>query len=393
MKHPVRTVVFWIHLAAGLTAGLIVAVMAATGAALAFERQLLEWAERGSARVTPPAPPAPRLALDDLVARARAAAPGGEPPTALTIYADPAAAVRVSAGRQAGVHVDPYRGDVRPLAGRRWRNVFQLMIEWHRWLGGTSPAGRAAGKAITGVANAAFLFLALSGLFLWWPRRFRRSLLRQSLWFKRGLAGKARDWNWHNVIGFWSLPVLIVVTASGMVISYRWVSNLVYRVAGETPPAAANPSGTGAAPAVPRPPTGARPLALDATLAAITREVPGWSSATVRLRGEQRGAQPLSLTVRQAGGWPPFATTQLTLDPFTGQTLRKETFAASSPGRKLRSWLRFLHTGEALGWPGQLAAGLASLGATLLVWTGLALACRRFLGWRRRRIQAPARGT
>ena len=48
-----------------------------------------------------------------------------------------------------------------------------------------------------------------------------------------------------------------------------------------------------------------------------------------------------------------------------------------TPGRKVRVWLRFVHTGEALDWPGQLVAGAASLGAALLVWTGLALALRR----------------
>jgi uncharacterized iron-regulated membrane protein len=40
--------------------------------------------------------------------------------------------------------------------------------------------------------------------------------------------------------------------------------------------------------------------------------------------------------------------------------------------------MRFLHTGEALGWPGKLLAALASLGGAFLVWTGFALAWRRF---------------
>ena len=47
-----------------------------------------------------------------------------------------------------------------------------------------------------------------------------------------------------------------------------------------------------------------------------------------------------------------------------------------------RRWVRFLHTGEALGLPGQTLAGLASAAAALLVWTGLSLALRRFMRWR-----------
>jgi uncharacterized iron-regulated membrane protein len=52
-------------------------------------------------------------------------------------------------------------------------------------------------------------------------------------------------------------------------------------------------------------------------------------------------------------------------------------------------WFRFLHTGEAGGWPGQTLAGLASAGAAVLVYTGLSLALRRLFGWRARQ-RAPA---
>ena len=95
------------------------------------------------------------------------------------------------------------------------------MIDWHRALG-FSGENRAIGRAITGACNAAFLFLALSGLYLWWPRRWTGARLRKSIWFRRGLSCRARDFNWHNVTGFWSLPVIVVLTASGMMISYGW---------------------------------------------------------------------------------------------------------------------------------------------------------------------------
>jgi hypothetical protein len=50
----------------------------------------------------------------------------------------------------------------------------------------------------------------------------------------------------------------------------------------------------------------------------------------------------------------------------------------------MRSILRFAHTGEVLGITGQTIAGLVSLGSVILAWTGIALALRRFLTWRRR---------
>ncbi len=47
--------------------------------------------------------------------------------------------------------------------------------------------------------------------------------------------------------------------------------------------------------------------------------------------------------------------------------------------------MRFAHTGEVLGIPGQTIAGLVTFGGAVLVWTGIALALRRFRAWLRRR--------
>jgi uncharacterized iron-regulated membrane protein len=45
---------------------------------------------------------------------------------------------------------------------------------------------------------------------------------------------------------------------------------------------------------------------------------------------------------------------------------------------KAQELVQGLHTGEAFGFFGQTIAGLASLGGCFLVWTGLAMAWRRF---------------
>ena len=46
--------------------------------------------------------------------------------------------------------------------------------------------------------------------------------------------------------------------------------------------------------------------------------------------------------------------------------------------------MRFAHTGEVLGIPGQTLAGLVSLGGVVLAWTGITLTLRRFAAWRGR---------
>src|SRR5687767_2475764 len=107
-----RTILFWLHLAAGLTAGVVVLSMAASGTLLAFEPQIVEWAERGVRFVAPPADGAARLPLEDLAARAQASVPGARV-SAVTVRSDRTASVAVGLGRENGtVYVDPYAGAV-----------------------------------------------------------------------------------------------------------------------------------------------------------------------------------------------------------------------------------------------------------------------------------------
>lgn len=389
----VRKLFFWLHLVAGVVAGVVILIMSVTGAAIAFEKDLVAKAEQEVRKVAVPAPNATRLELDELLSRAKEKA-GGAKPSAVTVFADPQAAVSMSFRRTNAFYANPYTGELSEQGAKGTRAFMHVMTDWHRWLGQHGD-GRAVGKAITGACNVAFLFLAVSGIYLWWPRKWSWTALKGIVLFNAKLSGKARDWNWHNVIGIWSAPVLVILTATAMVISYKWASDLVFTVTGNTPPAAGGPGAmSGPAVEVPQPPAGTKPLAYGALVAAVQKEMPNWEQISIRFGGGpgqgQRGGetkastQPVSISVREQDGWPLFASVQLSLDPFTGTVLKKESYADYNSGRKARTWMRFLHTGEALGFFGKLIAALASLGGAVLVWTGFALGIRRFIAWRRK---------
>jgi uncharacterized iron-regulated membrane protein len=248
---------------------------------------------------------------------------------------------------------------------------------------------------VTGACNLAFLFIVLSGLYLWWPDQWSRSVLRSIVLFRSGLRGRARDFNWHNVIGFWCCLPLAVVVASAVPISYPWANDLVYRVVGDEPPA--RPSGAGPRSAGERrssEPDRSLDLAgLDTLWGRAEQQVPDWQSISVRLPSSSSAPWTLSIDTSRTGAVRPDKRSQLTLDPRNGEVVRFEPYSSQSRGRRVRTWMRFLHTGEALGFVGQGIAGIASTGAAVLVWTGLALACRRFLAWlaRRARPRIPER--
>jgi uncharacterized iron-regulated membrane protein len=85
----------------------------------------------------------------------------------------------------------------------------------------------------------------------------------------------------------------------------------------------------------------------------------------------------VAVAVDSGTGGQPQRRGQLTLDRATGAVVKWEPFSSNSPGRRMRAYLRFAHTGEVFGILGQTIAGVASLGAVVLGYTGISLAIRR----------------
>jgi uncharacterized iron-regulated membrane protein len=414
---PLRQIIFWLHLVTGVVAGLIIFVMSVTGVLLAFERQIVAFAERHVRTVQPPAPGVSRLDLDTLMTRARAAVPEGKP-SGVMLRADPTAMVVVNFGREQTVFVNPYTGAVPGAGAKTLRAFFRMVMDWHRWLG-TEGESRDLGRAITGACNAAFCRHGRHWFLPLVAPPVDASGLEGCYGAQRQAARKPRDWNWHHTAGFWSASVLICVTLTGLVMSYQWANDLLYTLTGTMPPprppgaaegrsaAADNRRNEGGPRLAGSPPDGGagrqsraegrtamerqgRPgedgavgsmpqhASLEALFAAAVQQVPHWRSMTVRL--PQRSATQLTITLEEATSPHPYPRSILTLDAATAAVVQWEPYASYNLGRTIRAWVRPVHTGEAIGVLGQVVAALASTGGMVLVWTGLALAWRRFRG-------------
>jgi uncharacterized iron-regulated membrane protein len=390
-----RKVLFWCHLITGVLAGLVVLIMSVSGVLLTYEKQIILWADTRNYQVAPSTPGAPRLSVEALLAKVRETQPDAMP-SAVTLRSDARmpASLAVSGGRT--LFANPYTGEVLGEGAKGTRAFFRFVTDWHRWLGANGD-NRATARAITGACNLGFLFLVMSGFYLWWPKKLNWAQIRNVIWFKRGLPGKARDFNWHNVIGFWSLVPLFIVVLSATVISYPWASNLVYRVVGETPPAPARPPG-----AAPQGDGGPRGGAenrggassfegIDRMWAVAEAQTSDWQSISLRL--PTSADAPGVFTIDGGTGGQPQKRGQLTLNRQTGEVMRWEPFASFTRGRQLRTILRFAHTGEVAGFIGQTIAGLVSAGGAFLVWTGIALALRRLLAWMLRRSKTSSKAS
>lgn len=118
---------------------------------------------------------------------------------------------------------------------------------------------------------------------------------------------------------------------------------------------------------------------IDALWARAVGQVPNAKSISLRLPVEKEAAV---FTIEESRYWNIFARSTLTLNPETAEIAKWEDYGEQNSGRQLRSWVRYTHTGETGGIPGQIIGFLACIGGAFLVWTGVSLSLRCFSSWR-----------
>jgi uncharacterized iron-regulated membrane protein len=363
-----RSLFFWSHLAAGVIAGLIILVMAITGVIMTYERQILEWADGYDVTATQKPDD---ISLEKLLGRMSEHAGEGPAPSGVMILSEASSAVSVNLGREKQIYVHPESGDLLGEGNPGLRGFFKFVLGLHRWLAAQGDYKDIGGN-ITKAANVAFLLLMLTGIYLWWPKNWTRRAIHMRTTMNFKIHGKARHWNWHHALGFWGILPLSIIALTGLIMSYTWANNLLYTLTGtEAPPPRQAPPGGGKGGPPPQQPTPERWKGLDAAWKLAAAKVPEWKSIQVKLP-EKPGA-PAAFTIATSHRGRPDLKSTLTVDLKSGTESAWETFADMNTGRQLRMWSRWVHTGEAGGWIGQTLAGLASLAAALLVWTGLAL--------------------
>lgn len=336
--------------------------MAFTGIMMTYERQLTVLADGFHIE---PSENSQTLGIEELLTPHRE-----KPPSSITIQRDTSLPVALRYGREKTEFIHPYTGKSLGEGNTTVRSFFRTMLTWHRWLG-REGATRETGKTIIHIGNLMFLFILVSGVYLWIPRKWSLKGLRSITLLKKRLKGRARNWNWHNVFGFWAAIPLIIITSTGALMSYPWAENLIYKIAGESPPNKDR-----------RKPKGSReqhnsPLrteGLDAALTSIKLANPTWQSIQLRLPLRKTATFTLSGSHRGR----PDKRREVTVALPSGEILKTEGFETLSPARKARSFVRWIHTGEAGGLPGQTIAGLAATSSIVLVWTGFSLSWRRF---------------
>ncbi|PIK71540.1 hypothetical protein CS379_18790 [Methylobacterium frigidaeris] len=342
-----------------------------TGGILSVEDEITGLVSPGI--VTIPARETPRLTPDALIARLKEEAPGRRVMLmVLSGAADRAAQVRLAdgPGRGTETYVDPYDGRV---LGRAWgEDFFAAVRRLHRWL--LLPGnGDGWGRTITGASTLALVYLALSGLYLRWPKGRRD----WRIWLKPAVSrrGRALYWSLHAVVGTWVLVLYLMMALTGLWWSYGWYRDGVTALLTGRPPAAAPARGKENRDMGKR--EGA-PAPLDPAFAAFTAATNG-RYATASLAPARDGE---TIRIRSVA---PDADHVQARDEWRfrpdGALDSRDLYAERPLGARLTGSMLALHGGRFFGPVGWIAFMLAALAMPLFGVTGLLL----YLGRRRSR--------
>lgn len=228
----VKKSILWLHKWLGLLSGLVVFIVSLTGCIYVFYDDLKVvfypakyYIEEQSQHSLS----AEALPLSSLTDIAQQVLPKGEDITRIDLYPVKnrtwifrAVKTNEEALTYAGyfkynkrVFIDPYTGKVQAIENSK-TEFFQLVLQLHMNL----LLGKKIGHIVVSVSTILFLVLTITGLVLWWPKKWKIKTLKKGLSFDFSVKWKRLNYNLHNVLGFYSLLFALLLGFTGLLFSY-----------------------------------------------------------------------------------------------------------------------------------------------------------------------------
>jgi uncharacterized iron-regulated membrane protein len=336
----VRSVLFSLHLAGGLVAGLFLLILGVSGTVLAFSDEIDAFLHPSIFKVAPRGQPLP---LTQLAASATAVL---RPEDVIAVYVPSARPDRTywftalpKHGRlPRQVFVNQYTGEV--LGNLSVMRFTVIMKGLH-----TIPI-------VMGCSSIVLMFLAPSGLYLWWP--LKRIGINTSAGFRR------LSFDLHNSFGFFSSLFLFAFAATGAFMAFeRRTLPLTIAMTQSKPKQRA---------VVSQPKTGVQPISADLACSIAKNALPGASILWVVIPPQPQAAYMVKMRFPEDhsdnGG------SIVLIDQFSARTLDVVSTRNALPAQRVVNLNRVLHTGAIGGDAGRLLAALASLTLPLQAITG-----------------------
>ncbi|GAO45522.1 PepSY-associated TM helix domain-containing protein [Flavihumibacter petaseus] len=355
-----------LHLWLGLGSGLVVVFLGVTGCMLAFEKEIeslqsFRYVERQEKPFLPPSA---------LYAVATKALPGKKAHG--VTYLGPTQAVIVSyydLDYYYLAFINPYTGELQKLKNMD-QDFFRIVINGHfyLWLPPT------IGQPIVASATLIFFVMMVTGIILWWPRN--KAAAKQRFSIKWSASFKRKNYDLHNVLGFYMSWITIFIAITGLVWGFQWFARSLYFVSSggkqlvefyESPSAQGGKPAAGTAPAI------------DQLWDRFRGELKPGAYVEVHFPGSDTSSIEVAINPDANTYWK---TDYRYFDQYTLQEIKVNhlfgRYKDASAADKIIRMNYDVHVGQILGLPGKILAFCGSMIAASLPITG-------FLIWRGRR--------
>ena len=376
-----------IHLYLSLTAGVIIFCSCLTGTMLVFEKEIQQALNPQRYFVKPQDK---RLPVSALTAGVLKQVPKSKLAT-VTVYEDPERTVEVAlvvpekknkkaasaskAEKHASVHakkdakpkdaerpnltvfVNPYTGQIVDQFNRRQTFLFSVEM-FHRYLlGGKNSLG----DWVISLSTLFFLVILITGVILWWPKT--KAIMKQRLKIKWDGSGKRLTHDLHIVTGFYTSIFLIIISASGLVMTFKWANNTLFFLTNskvvakediKTPLSIYQPGITAISP--------------DAAVGALGDKITDAENYTIRYPKDTAAVYTFNVLKK---GSVELATDTYYIDQYSGKIAGSVLYADKSLGQRIRGVIKPIHTGSIYGWPTQVLAFLVTLVSLIFPVTGV----------------------
>jgi uncharacterized iron-regulated membrane protein len=258
-------------------------------------------------------------------------------------------------GAQKQYFVNPFNGNI---CGKRLYDsgFINVVMRIH-----TSLLVESYGQYITGIASLILLILTISGLRLWIPKQWKN--LKSVLTVKKGAHWKRQNYDWHNILGFYSAPIVTILSLTGFCITfYLPIVGLAFLLSGKSPNVASEIYSKQSTYI-----KGKTPLTIDQVLQKSTIVFPQSKATGIALPSDSLGSYRLDF--KSPGGNKEGNREMAVVDQYSGKILITSR-QFPNIGNAILSWLMPLHYGTFGGLPTRILALLGGLIPMALFITG-----------------------
>ncbi|MBS1664667.1 MAG: PepSY domain-containing protein [Bacteroidetes bacterium] len=230
-----RTLKYWIgqiHLWLGLASGLVVLIVSLTGCLFVFQQEIDEALHHDRYFVQPSTASVP---LSTLKATAQAAIGADRPIAYITTFRDPARSWEFMSYKEndsaitylgsmeyyESVFVDPHTGVV--TGKRDYKYDFFFIVKAIHW---SLLLNTPYGQPIVGWSTVVFVIGLITGIVLWWPKKWNKAWRDRSFKINWKASYKRVNYDLHNVPGFYSLFPALIIAFTGLVWVFGWFSSV-----------------------------------------------------------------------------------------------------------------------------------------------------------------------